>query len=145
MNGDDHIFNKKAATRLKKILCFALSAAVILSCLLLASCGKSGENGEAITDIRQLDGHTIGVMSGSSFDIYTDELIENADKQYYDLLPDLALAVEQGKIAGFLMDEPTARLLCMENKAVACIPGVLVQEGYAAAFSKNERGAQRSV
>ena len=80
-------------------------------------------------------------MTGSSFDVHTDNLIQNADKQYYDRVPDLALAVEQGKIAGFLIDEPIARVLCQENQAVTYLPDVLVEESYAAAFSKTERGA----
>ena len=40
----------------------------------------------------------------------------------------MALALEQGKIAGFLMDEPIARLLCQENPAVTYLPEVLVEE-----------------
>ena len=137
MNKTDKIFKTKAVIRLKKILCLALS--FVLICLLLAGCGKDGS--EAVTDIRQLDGQAIGVMTGSSFDVHTDNLIEGAKKQYYDRITDLALAVEQGKIAAFLMDEPIARLLCKQNQGVTYIPEVLVQESYAAAFSKTQRGA----
>ena len=115
---------------------------VLLISLLLSGCGKSdsGES-EQITDIRQLDGQAVGVMTGSIFDVHTDNLIKDADKQYYDRVPDLALAVEQGKIAGFLIDEPIARTLCAENTAVTYLPDVLVEESYAAAFAKTERGA----
>lgn len=138
MNKTDKIFKTKAVIRLKKIFCLALSFVFI--CLLLAGCGKDGS--EAVTDIRQLDGQAIGVMSGSSFDVHTDNLIKDAEKQYYDRVTDLALAVEQGKIAAFLMDEPIARLLCKQNRAVTYLPEVLVQESYAAAFSKTRRGAE---
>ena len=51
-----------------------------------------------------------------------------APPAWYDRVPDLALALEQGKIAGFLMDEPIARLLCQENPAVTYLPEVLVEE-----------------
>ena len=122
--------------RLAALLLTVFGAAAVISDPALAA----GE-GAAITDIRQLDGQAIGVMTGSSFDVHTDNLIRDADKQYYDRLPDLALAVEQGKIAGFLMDEPIARLLFQENPAVTYLPEVLVEESYAAAFSKTERGA----
>ena len=114
---------------------------VLLLCLLLGGCGRDGGESAPITDVRQLDGQAIGVMSGSSFDVHTDNLIQDAQKQYYDRVTDLALAVEQGKIAGFLMDEPIARLLCKQNRAVTYLPEVLVQESYAAAFSKTQRGA----
>ena len=127
--------------RLKKRSLLALAMAAVLICLILGGCGKGGGKDVAITDVRQLDGQAIGVMTGSSFDVHTDNLIEDAEKQYYDRVPDLALAVEQGKIAAFLMDEPIARLLCMENQAVTYLPDVLVEESYAAAFSKTDRGA----
>ena len=114
---------------------------ILLLCLLLAGCAKNGGKSEQITDIRQMDGQAVGVLTGSSFDAHTDNLIKDADKQYYDRIPDLALAVEQGKIAGFLIDEPIARTLCLENQAVTYLPDLLVEESYAAAFSKTERGA----
>lgn len=127
--------------RLKQKFCLTRLLPVLLLGLLLAGCAQSGGKDEPITDIRQLDGQAIGVMTGSSFDVHTDNLIKDADKQYYERIPDLALAVEQGKIAGFLMDEPIARTLCLENPAVTYLPDVLVEESYAAAFSKTERGA----
>lgn len=120
----------------KRFLCVTCLLGIL--CTFLNGCGTA--EAEIITSIRQLDGKTIGVMTGSSFDTHTDNLIENADKQYYDRVPDLALALEQGKIAGFLMDEPVARILCQENQAVTYLPDVLVEESYAAAFSKTERG-----
>ena len=122
--------------RLAALLLTAFMAAAVLPAPALAA----GE-GAAVTDVRQLDGQPIGVMTGSSFDVHTDNLIRDAEKQYYDRVPDLALALEQGKIAGFLMDEPIARLLCQENPAVTYLPDILVEESYAAAFSKTERGA----
>ncbi len=124
----------------KKFRIYRFLPIFLLFCLLLGGCAEKGGNNEPITDIRQLDGQAIGVMTGSSFDVHTDNLIKDADKQYYDRLPDLALAVEQGKIAGFLMDEPVARILCLENPAVTYLPDLLVEENYAAAFAKNERG-----
>ncbi len=134
---------KQTAKGARGKFCFRSCLSVILIFLLLASCllfGSCAKDDEAITDIRQLDGQAIGIMTGSSFDVHTDNLIKNANKQYYDRVPDLALAVEQGKIAGFLMDEPIARMLCAENSAVTYLPEVLVEESYAAAFPKTPAG-----
>ncbi len=138
MKDNNQILKSKRAGRFGKIFCLIMSLSVVLICLLLGSCAKENE---AITDIRQLDGKAIGVMTGSSFDVHTDNLIKNADKQYYDRVPDLALAVEQGRVAAFLMDEPIARLLCMEDSGVTYLPEVLVEESYAAAFAKTDYGA----
>ena len=120
-----------------RLLCVIWLLSIL--CVLLSGCNTAEDT--SVTGIRQLDGQKIGVMTGSSFDVHTDNLIEDADKEYYDRVPDLALAVEQGKIAGFLIDEPIARVLCLENQAVTYLPDVLVEESYAAAFSKTERGA----
>lgn len=127
----------KRTRKMGRLLCVVWLLSIL--CMFLSGCNTVEE--ASITSIRQLDGKAIGVMTGSSFDVHTENLIQNADKQYYDRLPDLALAVEQGKIAGFLIDEPIARILCQENQAVTYLPDVLVEESYAAAFSKTERGA----
>ncbi len=142
MKGKKQIFRTGKVIRLNRKICLFLLLPVMLISLFLGGCGDGGGKDEPITDVRQLDGQAIGVMTGSSFDVHTDNLIKDAEKQYYDRVPDLALAVEQGKIAGFLMDEPIARLLCMQNDALTYIPEVLVEESYAAAFSKTERGAE---
>ena len=133
--------NDRFFRKYNKKFCLYLCLPVLLISLLLGGCAKSDGKTEQITDIRQMDGQAIGVLTGSSLDVLTDEFIEDADKQYYDKVPDLALAVEQGKTAGFLIDEPIARVLCQENPAVTYLPDVLVEESYAAAFAKTERGA----
>ena len=93
--------------------------------VLLAGCAAETAEKTTITDIRQLDGQTIGVLTGSTFDQYTDTYINNAKKEYYTAYADMALAVEQGRIAAFLMDEPMARVLCAENPDVAYLEDYL--------------------
>ena len=110
--------------------------------LLLTGCAKNSKEGEPITDIRQLDGQVIGVKTGSTFDWYTDEFINDAQKEYYNDYADMAVAVKQGKISAFLMDEPMARILFMESGGVTYLPEFLTQDGYAFAFPKTEQGEQ---
>ena len=118
----------------------AVLAAILLTALLTACAAESAEK-TTITDIRQLDGQTIGVMTGSTFDQHTDTYIQDAQKEYYTSYADMALAAEQGKIAGFLMDEPMARVLCAENPGVTYLKDYLTEDGYAFAFPKTEKGA----
>lgn len=127
---------KKRPIRLLPLVLLAL-----LLTVLLAGCAGSGEETTAITEIRQLDGQTIGVMTGSTFDQHTDTYINDATKEYYSSYADMALAVEQGKIAAFLMDEPMARVLCAENPGVTYLQDYLTEDGYAFAFPKTEEGA----
>ena len=108
---------------------------------LLAGCAPQAQDSTQVTDIRQLDGQTIGVMTGSTFDQHTDTYISDAKKEYYTTYADMALAVEQGKIAAFLMDEPMARVLCAENPGVTYLEDYLTEDGYAFAFPKTEKGA----
>ena len=114
---------------------------MVLLIAVLTGCAASNEETTPITDIRQLDGQTIGVMTGSTFDQYTDVYINDAQKEYYTSYADMALAVEQGKIAAFLMDEPMARVLCAENPGVTYLQDYLTEDGYAFAFPKTEKGA----
>ena len=116
-------------------------ALMLLLAALLAGCAAGTGEETAITDIRQLDGQTIGVMTGSTFDQHTDTYINDAKKEYYTSYADMALAAEQGKIAGFLMDEPMARVLCAENPGVTYLEDYLTEDGYAFAFPKTEEGA----
>ena len=113
----------------------------VLLAVMLAGCASQAEEETAITHIRQLDGQTIGVMTGSTFDQHTDTYINDAKKEYYSSYADMALAVEQGKVAAFLMDEPMARVLCAENPGVTYLEEYLTEDGYAFAFPKTEKGA----
>ena len=124
---------------MKKSCVYLILAALLLG--LLAGCATSTEESVSITDIRQLDGQAIGVMTGSTFDQHTDTYINDAKKEYYTAYADMALAVEQGKIAAFLMDEPMARVLCAENPGVTYLKDYLTEDGYAFAFPKTEKGA----
>lgn len=77
--------------------------AALCALLLLCSplCGFAEETTGAIASVRDLDGKAIGVMTGSTMDQYTDLFIQNAQKEYYNAFSDMALAVEQGRIAAF--------------------------------------------
>ena len=125
---------------MNKKSCLYLFFSMILICLFLGGCAESGGKSGTITDIRQLDGQNIGVLTGSTFDGYTDEFIHDAEKKYYNEYSDMAVAVKQGKIAAFLMDEPTARMLCSENDGVAYLPERLTDDSYAFAFPKTDKG-----
>ena len=125
---------------MNKKFCLYRFLPILLLCLFFGGCAESDGKGEPITGIRQLDGQAIGVMTGSTFDQYTDEFIQDADKKYYNEYADMAVAVKQGKIAAFLMDEPMARMLCSESDGIAYLPEYLTNDSYAFVFPKTDKG-----
>ncbi len=86
-------------------MCFVLLFAAVLT--LFGCTGNKNDEPQVITDISQLAGCGVGVVTGSAFDTMTDEYIENADKQYYESYADLAVALSKGKYRDFLWTNPS--------------------------------------
>ena len=125
---------------LNKKFCLYRFLTIIFICLFLGGCGKNDGKNQPITDIRQLNGQTVGVMTGTTYDQYIDEFISDADKKYYNTFADMAVAVKQGKIAAFLMDKPMAQILCSENDDISYLPEYLTEDSYAFVFPKTDKG-----
>lgn len=125
----------------KKVILFSVLSAIML---VMCGCSSNYEKNappENIVEISQLSGLKVGIQTGSTFDIIADEYIENAQKQYFETYADMAIAVTQGKISAFLIDEPMARILCSEQKGVRYLEEFLCEDEYAFAFAKNDKGA----
>lgn len=56
------------------------------------------------TKLSDLSNSDIGVLTGTVYDDYAKELLPNAERRYYTLLPDMVLALSQGKIEGFIAE-----------------------------------------
>ena len=64
--------------------------------------GNDGQkSGKTLAD---LESATLGILSGSSFDPLAKERFPNAERRYYSLVADMILAVEQGKIDGYIAE-----------------------------------------
>lgn len=122
----------------RKVMCIALFLAAVLT--LVGCAGNKNEAAQSITDISQLSGRDIGIQTGSTFDVLADEYIENAQKKYYESFSDMAVAVAKGKISAFLVDEPIARILCIEQQGIRYLNDYISNDSYAFAFPKTERG-----
>ncbi len=94
-----------------------------------------------ITEISQLNGKRIGVETGTTFDAMTDKFFKDPQKSYYNTFTDMVEAIRQGKLDGFLMDEPTAAVLCARAGGVRYLPEMLTEENYAFAFPKTDDAA----
>ena len=72
----------------------------IVMAVLNANTARDG-GGKTLTDFENA---TLGILSGSSFDPLAKERFPNAKRQYYSLVPDMILAVEQGKIDAYISE-----------------------------------------
>lgn len=75
---------------------------------------------------------TIGVMTGSSYDPLARERFPEAEHAYYSLMPDLVLAVEQGKVDGFISEGPYVTASIWEGAGIEALDEVIerTQAGY---------------
>ncbi len=121
---------------MKKFYCFFVC---ILLLFIDTVCAVDSNNAE-ITEINQLNAKKIGILSGSMFFDIAEKQINAATIEYFNNVADLSLATIQGKIDGFLIDEPMARTLVNETNGLTYLKKPLSNENYAFAVSKNEEG-----
>jgi len=104
---------------------------------------KTGEG--KITSISQLSGKKVGILTGSVFDGMLKKHIPEADPEYFNSPSDEIAALQAGKIAGFLVDEPMARDMVNTAPGVTFIKEMLSSDSYAFAFSKKQTELQKQV
>ena len=85
---------------------------------------------------------TIGIMTGTVFDTFAKERFPNATRAYYTLLPDMIVAVEQGKIDGYLSESTYVTAAIWEGAKIQAINEAIdhTQSGFI--FQKGEESAQ---
>lgn len=120
----------------KRFLCLLL-----LSCLLGAigvSALAEGTPQGVYKNLDEMDGKSIGILTGSVFDSMLREVLPDAVPTYIATVPDCLAALQAGKIDGFLVDEPVVRYMMRESPDVTYIPEVVRAESYAFAFAKTQ-------
>ena len=100
---------------------------------------------QSITDLSQLAGKKVGVVTGSNYDSVLKSRIPGAVPEYFNNFSDQTAAVKAGKIAGFLVDEPIARDIFNHTSGVTTLKKTLTSDGYAFAFSKSQSDLQKQV
>jgi len=81
-------------------------------------------------------GYKIGVVSGSIWDQVAQERIPDGQIRYYNSNTDLVIALDTGKIDGYITDEPTVRIL-RRNYSSHVVGAVINQYSYAYIFQKD--------
>lgn len=98
-----------------------------------------------ITDVSQLAGKKVGIITGSSYDNVLKKQLPKAVPVYFNSVSDQTEAVKAGKLAGFLVDEPMARDIMNHTSGITYIKTMLTSDGYAFAFAKNQAGLQGEI
>ena len=93
------------------------------------------ENGKTLANF---DNATLGIFSGSSFDALAKERFPNAQRQYYTLVPDMILAVEQGKIDGYITETTYVTAAIWEGAKIQAVEEIIDRTSAGFIFRKDD-------
>ncbi|MBR3742754.1 MAG: transporter substrate-binding domain-containing protein [Clostridia bacterium] len=84
-----------------------------------------------------MDVKRMGIVTGTSFEAPTLQFFPGSEYLYYNSYTDVAAALINQKIDGFLGDEPALRILVGEVPEITYLPEKLVSDEYAFGFGKS--------
>ena len=91
--------------KINRLHLFCLLLAALLFLPLLSCCTKRGNDADAITSSRQFTTERVGVQTGTLYEEGLLELCPNVDIAYYSQPTDMLLALKQGKLDSFLIED----------------------------------------
>lgn len=100
----------------------------------MAVLGKDDEKEMTLAD---LNNATLGIVTGTSWDIIAQKQFPDAEREYFPSTTDVLLALEQGKVDAFFTDKTVYTGLSWENKGIACIDEPVKSVSNALIFAKD--------
>ena len=88
----------------------------------------------------ELDGKRIGVQTGSTFDAIALARLPKAQISYFNSYPDMAAAMEAGRIDGFPGDEPVLRMMAAEDNQLTILDEYMDTFDFGFVLPKTEAG-----
>ncbi|MDD2648803.1 MAG: ABC transporter permease subunit [Eubacteriales bacterium] len=113
-----------------------------ITTLLVVKSGNDNAGSAVFNTVADLDGHRIGIGTGTVFDAQARQIFSSPRILYYNSVPDQLQALLKGKIDAFMCDEPVAKLLRIQNEKVSYIEDILYPIGYGFIFNLNDKGAK---
>lgn len=103
-----------------------------------------GENAAASSakTLADFENATIGVMTGTVYDDFAKERFPNAKREYYNMISDMIVAVEQEKIDGYLSESTYVTAAIWEGAKIQSIDESIDHTQAAYIFQKSEQSAQ---
>ena len=96
------------------------------------------KEGSQIKTPDDLAGKKIGVQTGTTGDIYADD-IENADIQRFNKGMEAVMALSQDKIDAVIIDREPAKVFVKENAGLVILDEAFTEEEYAIAVKKDNK------
>lgn len=91
----------------------------------------------------ELEGKKIGVVTGTISSQLVPEAIKNVQVVEFSAMVDLALALENGKIDAYSMDQQTAAVMCNDFENQEIMPTLLREEDYAYILKKDDDKSEK--
>ena len=102
--------------------------------VLVVKSSGGAKNGKTLADFENA---TLGIFSGSSFDALAKERFPNARRKYYTLVPDMILAVEQGKIDGYITETTYVTAAIWEGAKIQAVTEIIDRTSAGYIFKKD--------
>lgn len=99
---------------------------------------KAAERAQTDKMLADFENATLGIFSGSSFDALAKERFPNARRKYYTLVPDMILAVEQGKIDGYITETTYVTAAIWEGAKIQAVKEIIDRTSAGYIFRKDE-------
>ena len=136
--------------RLRQLRKLALALAILAMATLVVFSGRalasedSGEAELAYNSFDELDGKTIGVLSGGVYDkLVSENLSGTYTFAFYNNVSDCIAALRSNKIDAFTTDEPVAQLAVNKNDGIGIMPDVVVKDDYGYFFAKGDERCEQ--
>ena len=102
--------------------------------------GASADGGQGSQQtLADFENAKIGVMTGTVYDDYAKNKFPNAKREYYNLISDMIVGVEQGKLDGYLSESTYVTAAIWEGARIQSIDETIDQTHAGFIFPKNEQ------
>lgn len=122
-------------TNVLRIFCLLLTVLLVSS--LLCSCQGNGNQAQTLTSVSQLTNQRIGVQTGT---LYEEDLVKthpDIEIAYFTVPTDMVMALQQGKIDGFLIEDITFEIEKHTFPWLELLDGAVISTPLGAAISEH--------
>ena len=120
--------------RTRRILSLFLLITIISG--IFAGCAAKDTSAEGTKTLTDLESSTLGIVTGTSWDIVAQERFPDAERKYFSSSTDVLLALEQGKVDAFFADKTVYSGIRWKNSTITAIDEPVEPSTNALIFAK---------